>query len=365
TGWAAGVALLAYLCVTTNYTGKVLGRIMDTHPDVRTFADMGSLAFGVAGKRAITCVFCVELVAALAMFLTVMVDNLLRLVEHSALDMSRDVAFGVCAAVVLPTCWTDRLSVLSHLSVVGIVSCFCLFFCLVVVGLTTSGNLGKGGSFRRIDWAGFVAFGEADRLPYALGLFMVGFSGHVVFPSIRDGMTEPKRFSQLVDAVYVISALLYLAMGLVGFLLFTRWTKEEVTLNLADVAGGSALVTLTTWLIVINPFTKFALTLNPLATIALHAIGGAESNWWLTKVQRTVLTLLTLLVAIFTPSFASICAFVGAFCSFVVSVIFPLCCFVATMPLSARSRRFHIAFIALNVVLCVVGTIAVFFPPQT
>ncbi len=35
--------------------------------------------------------------------------------------------------------------------------------------------------------------------------------------------------------------------------------------TLVNVAGGSAVVNVTMWLIIINPFPKFALTLNPLA----------------------------------------------------------------------------------------------------
>ena len=68
--------------------------------------------------------------------------------------------------------------------------------------------------------------------------------------------------------VYVVTAIIYISMAFFGYLCFKEQTKEEVTLNLYDVAPESLLVKSTVVLIIINPLTKFSLGVNPLAKIA-------------------------------------------------------------------------------------------------
>ncbi len=397
TGWATGSALLAYLCLTTNYTAKLIGRCMGADKNVRSYTDLGALAFGAHGRSAISVVFCIELLAALAMYVTLMGDNLARVLGQ-ALGQdapSRQWLYVACTAVVLPTCWTSQLSLLSHLSVVGTLSTFALLMALVYTGLTSERGQPEGGSFYSLDWAGFIAGGPLGQLPYAVGLEMCGFAGHAVVPSIYDSLEDKDRFPALVDAVFVVCSALYLTMALVGYLLFTSHTEEEVTLNLYDVAGGSLVVKITTWLTILNPATKFALTLNPLAQIVARVVmpspepgpqrssdgggGGGSSGTRATrtpcgigrrtlqtKVLRTTLVLVAMSAAIFVPSFSQICAFVGAFCAFIVSAVFPILCYlkISWSSVGPWERRAALAMLTLNSLLCVVGTAAVFVPPD-
>lgn len=45
----------------TNYTGKVLASIMSQEPELRTYADIGSYAFGAKARLVVSALFCVEL----------------------------------------------------------------------------------------------------------------------------------------------------------------------------------------------------------------------------------------------------------------------------------------------------------------
>lgn len=50
------------LCgVITNYTGKVLANIMAAEPSLRTYADIGNLAFGTTARLFVSFFFCLEL----------------------------------------------------------------------------------------------------------------------------------------------------------------------------------------------------------------------------------------------------------------------------------------------------------------
>jgi len=207
-----------------------------------------------------------------------------------------------------------------------------------------------------------------SNIPYAVGLEISGFAGHAVFPSIYDSLTVKNDFPSLINWVYVSCSLLYMTMALMGYFLFSSWTKEELTLNLYDVAGDSFVVKFTVLLMVVNPFTKFALTLNPLASIIEQIVlPGEDSRGYKSKFLRSILTGIALLLALTLPSFASICAFIGAFCSFIVSVIFPLFCYLKLYRdrLSGAEILFLKGLIALNSILCIVGTAAVPFGPQT
>jgi len=379
TGYFVGVSFLIYLCLITNYTGKLIGKCMMADTRIRTMGDLGSFAFGARGRNAITFVFVVELFAALSMYLTLMGDNLHKIFGNHRL--SRETLIILSLVVVLPTCWTDKLELLSNLSIIGMLSTFFLLFTLIETGLTVATDLPEGGSFHNLHMAEFKAFNSIANFPYAIGLEMAGFAGHAVFPSIYDSLKEKERFFHLIDVVYLCASLLYIAMGFLGYMLFTSHTQQEVTLNLYDVAGGTFLVKLNTWLVIINPATKFALTLNPLVKIVEQTLWPRTQascqnedqspdrdacwNSLFDKTFRTGLCCVSLMMALFLPSFSTIVAFVGASCSFVVSILFPLLCYIqlygATM--SRLSKYLHYSVLVVNLVLCVVGTIAVFWPP--
>jgi len=383
TGWLVGSAFLLYICIVTNYTGKLIGFFMTKDKRIQTYPDIGRVAFGSRVHAMITTVLCIELVASLSMFITLMGDNLHKALGDSSWSPRN--LYITCTLAVLPTCWTSQLSLLSSLSVIGILGSFAVVTALITTGFTAATDLKEGGSFFSLNLENFVAVGDEAKFAYAIGLQMVGFAGHAVFPSIFQSLQDKSMFPSILNLVYVICTALYMGMGMIGYLLFTSYTQEELTLNLVDVAGDSVVVNIALWLTIINPFTKFALTLNPLATIVEEATlpknpprrvqhyesfqsnedeSGLRSYCALTqrealsKVVRTALVFLSLSLAVFVPSFASICAFLGAFCSFVISAIFPILCYIKIYG-KDLSRGVYIGncvILVINCILCILGT---------
>jgi len=272
-------------------------------------------------------------------------------------SVRRDVWCAIATLVVLPTCMTSQLSILSNLSIIGVLTTVFLLFVLVETGLTDPDI--------HISTAHFYAVGSMSTsgIPYSIGLQMVGFAGHAVFPSIYDSLEDKKSYPKIINVVYVFCTAIYISMAFLGYLIFVDETKEEITLNLYDVAPDNFLVRLTVWLIIINPITKFALTLNPLVNIVEGYAGfkGRQAKILL----RTVSCALPCLLAIVLPSFAVICAFVGAFCSFIVSGIFPIMCYLKIYghSISRPWYMVNVALIVVNTIMCVLGTGAVFVPP--
>ena len=357
-GWVVGLGFLIYFCILTNYTGKLIGRCMGLGEyKILSFSDLGFVSFGVTGQVLISVVLSIELLGALSIYVALMGDNLHKVFPN----VDRNLLCLISTGTVLPTCWTSKLALLSNLSVIGIVATTLLLVVLVETGFVTPKTYHTG-SFYSINFAELEAFDS--HIPMSIGIIMSGFAGHAVFPSIYEAMEDKDRFPRLMDAVYITCFALYGSMAVCGYLLFRGETQEEITLNLYDVAGGSVVVQITMWLIIINPFTKFALTLNPLAQLLESIILRGKVESWNAKsfslFLRSVLALAALLLAVVLPSFAFICSFVGAFCSFIVSAIFPICCYLKLFPETNRwQKACNWLLVVVNSVLCIIGTAAV------
>ena len=72
---------------------------------------------------------------------------------------------------------------------------------------------------------------------------------------------EKERFPEMLDLTYLIVGTTCLVIGTSGYLLYGDKAMEEVTMNLR----AGLVADLTTCLILISPFTKFALTLDPVS----------------------------------------------------------------------------------------------------
>lgn len=94
---------------------------------------------------------------------------------------------------------------------------------------------------------------------------MSGFAGHAVFPSIYRDMENPKKYNAMVNITYVITAITYVFMGIVGYLMFGQEALQEITQNLALVEEYSqALNRFAIWMLVLTPLAKYGLMMQPL-----------------------------------------------------------------------------------------------------
>lgn len=163
-------------------------------------------------------------------------------------------------------------------------------------------------------------------------------------------------------------------------------------------------------LMVINPITKFALTLNPVSVMveefvfvnrcgrgkaakALdadfdspllnsssdshsdggggggggHGHGGAPSNASYLAVvgTRVVIGALAAGFAMVIPGFAQLVSFIGAFCSCLVSIVFPALAYLLLFwdDISCWSKLLNGSIVVFGLICSVVGTVAVFINP--
>jgi vesicular inhibitory amino acid transporter len=327
-GWAVALPLLALLSVITNYTGKLIGKCLQIDSNMRTFPDIGFVAFGQKGRIFIAVIFFIEIFSACVMYVILMGDNMNKL--FPALSSPEFMVLGFI--LVLPTCWAKNLTSLSYFSLLGIMSSVVLVTVLVFLGFQAHSPevLAQfGGSV--LEPRPTLLFTDLERAPLGLGLVMVGFGGHACFPNVYVSMADKTQFASVLNLTYIFTFIVYCGTAAVGYQMYGELTQQEVTLNIVNSDPG-ILSSGATWLIVLNPMTKFALTLFPISTstydlFAPYVKNKSERTKWAVQfLIKNVLAVLILIAAVEIPNFARVVSFIGAFCSFMVSGAFPCAC---------------------------------------
>lgn len=256
-GWIGGTVLFLVCGLLTNYTGKVLAKIMAKEPSLRTYADIGSYAFGPSARILISLFFCLELWAVSVALIILFGDSMSAIFPHIAPSAFK--ILGYC--LVLPSVFLP-LKFLSPISVIGIVSTFTLVVVVISDGLIKKEAPGSLWSI-----APTTLGPRWDRLPLSFGLIMSGFSSHPIIPSLVRDMKDPSKFPRMLNLAYVAATILYLGMGMVGYAMFGTSVSEEITKDLAKTPGFPVVLnSIAIWLIVINPLSKFALATRPIQT---------------------------------------------------------------------------------------------------
>ncbi|GER54380.1 amino acid transporter [Striga asiatica] len=177
-GWLS-LLLLFLFGIITCYTGILLKRCLDSSSQLQTYPDIGQAAFGLTGRMCIAAILYVELYSSCVEFLIVMSDNLSASFPNIQMDFAgiHLDSYQICAIcstiVILPTVWLRNLSLLSYVSLGGVVTLALVVFCLLWVGVAS--DLGFHPSGRALNFS---------NIPIAIGAFSISFgaSYQVVAP---------------------------------------------------------------------------------------------------------------------------------------------------------------------------------------
>ena len=335
-GWA-GLGVLGMLGLVTNYTGKALIRVQarGSLPDakradgarrpLRSYEDIGEAAFGANGRAFITWVLYTELLGTCALFFILEGDHLSALFDGTKY-LSHSSQWWQCAAasVMIPTLWLTDLSSLSYVGALGAVASVSLVG-LVAFQLTSVDGFPLDAVPPGLETTALLHF---STLPVSFGLLAFVFAGHAVFPAIYASMAEPEEYEPMLDKTYQIVGLTCAVIGAAGYAMYGDAVKDEVTLNLpAGLASTAALA-----LIAVNPLSKFALTMDPVARGLEQTLFSREKDGksvrspLRARALRTALGLSALATAAKVPFFAVVMSLLGSFLTLTVSVIFPAAC---------------------------------------
>ncbi|KAL7248361.1 hypothetical protein ACSBR2_003139 [Camellia fascicularis] len=349
-GWW-GLIILFILCIITCYTGILMKRCLESSPHLQTYPDIGQAAFGIPGRVCLAIILYIELYSTCVEYLIMMSDNLSALFPNAQMNFSgiHLDSYQLCTIIstlfILPTVWLRNLSLLSYVSVGGVLTAVLVSLCLLWVGV--------------VDQVGFHPNGtpfEFAKLPVVIGLFGFCFGSHSVFPNIYSSMKEPSQFPSVLIASFLASGFLYAGVGICGFLMFGDSTKSQFTLNMPTKFVATKVAG---WTTVASPVTKYALTITPVAFSLEELLPSPRfRSYGISILIRTTLVLSTSVVALTFPYFGSVMALIGSFLVMLVALIFPCACYLSICRdrLTKLQISVCIFIIIVGITCAIVGT---------
>ena len=339
-------------------------------PPIKSFPDIARATFGETGCFFLSVVLYFELFSCLCIFIVSIGDHLHTLFPAVSHDMH---VIFVGAATVIPTVVLRTPRLLSYLSMVGTFSTIAVVLAVVFAATfegDISGRVKDGSAVQKQernlleDTESYHTYWRASGLPLSLGLVAYCFSGHAIVPSIYSSMQRPQDFERMIDVSFLIVTIACFAVGFSGYYMFGDAVLDQVTLSLEMNSSAVFLMKILTWLIVMTSFSKYILTMYPLALGMEEIVAPSLTSDLLMRfassIIKLVLTAVAVIVSIYFPSFNFLCALVGMVCTMSVSVIFPAAAHLKMFNnrLGLLEKFLDWSFVIVGIALAIIGTYA-------
>ncbi|KAI0757082.1 transmembrane amino acid transporter protein-domain-containing protein [Daedaleopsis nitida] len=376
-GWIGGTVLILAYGFISCYTAKILARIVLQDPHIRSYADIGRKAFGPRSMPFISLIFGLELFTVSVALVTLYADSM-----HAVLPSYSADTYKILGLIVLIPAVLMPLSVLSIASIIGIFSLMAIIGIILFDGFTKFDS--PGSLWSPADTS--LGIDNYQELGIAFGLFMAGFSGHAVIPTLARDMIDPTEFDEMINWAFAIATGIYGLLGVAGYIMFGNSVSDEFSVDLMKHNVHPALNAVALWGLVITPLSKYALTARPLNITIEMALGidttgaspgdhgaptttsshipppphkaGVKSTFIV--LERTLLTLASVAISIMIPEFASIMAVLGATFSFLLCIIGPVSAKVALAGGLRRCGFWDVLLLVVSATMAVWGTICAF-----
>ncbi|KAG9314517.1 transmembrane amino acid transporter protein-domain-containing protein [Chiua virens] len=369
-GWFWGTVLIVFFGLVTCYTAKMLAHeILDDHR-LRSYADIGRKAFGPKSSLLTNTLFCLEVFSLSVVLVTLTADSLEGVWPAYSANTYKIFSLFVLAPMVFMP-----LSILSFTSLLGISSTLLIIAVIFIDGFSKPNSPGSLWSPAYTT----LSPGTFGEVGVAFGLFMAGFSGHVVIPSLARDMIDPSKFDHMANRAFLVATFIYAIIGYAGYLMFGNSVSDEISKNLLATPGyNSTLNQIVMWLLVITPLSKFALSTRPL-NIILESTLGLEitpvasvedgkglstetppnlAKQFLVALERIMVPVMSILVSILVPQFSSLMAFLGSFSAFVICVIGPIS---AKIAMTGKCHWYDAGLLGVSTLMAVWGTFSAFW----
>ncbi|KAH1156201.1 hypothetical protein GLYMA_18G259600v4 [Glycine max] len=338
-GWLSLVLLFA-IATTAFYTGMLIKRCMDKYSNIRTYPDIGELAFGKTGRLIVSVSMYTELYLVSIGFLILEGDNLSNLfpigeVQIAGLAIGGKQFFVILVSlIILPTVWLDNLSLLSYVSASGVFAS--AFIILSISWTATFDGVGFHQKGTSVNWNG---------IPTAVSLYAFCYCAHPVFPTLYNSMTNKHQFSNVLLLCFLLTTVGYASMAIIGYLMFGADVESQITLNLPLNKVSSKLAI---YITLVNPISKYALMATPITNALKDLLPSTYKNRVTNILVSTVMVIGTTIVALVVPFYGYLMSLVGAFLSVTASILLPCFCY---LKISGSYRRFECETVIIVIII--------------
>ncbi|KAK6793969.1 hypothetical protein RDI58_007422 [Solanum bulbocastanum] len=349
-GWLSMILLLLIACVTF-YTSILIKRCMDFDPTITSYPDIGDRAFGTRGRMLVSVFMNLELYMVATGFLILSGDNLHNLLPDVNFEFW-GIQFGgkqsfvlIVALLILPTVLLKNMSILAYVSASAVLAT------LMIVGLifweATYDGIGFHKSGVVVNWGG---------IPTSFSLYAFCYCAHPVFPTLYTSMKNQNQFSKVMLVCFVFSTVTYASIAIMGYLMFGSDLESQITLNLQPEKFSSKLAIYTA---LINPIAKYALMMTPIINRLEERLQSYCDKKSFSYLNRTILMISSVTVALTIPFFGYLMSLVGAFLSVTTSILVPCLCYLKILGTHKKLgyELFIIGFIIpMGIIVLVTGT---------
>ncbi|CAH2354310.1 vacuolar amino acid transporter 1 [[Candida] railenensis] len=362
-GWVFGTIILTLSAASTNYTAKLLGKILKIHPSIMSYSDIAYSCYGSSVNILITLIFTADLIGATA--------SLVLLFGDSFAIFFPEIHTSVFKTIIICLTFISSFLPLSILSMSSLLGVVCTSFILLVIifcGVTTTNELGGAGGSLLNPVHTYMWPQHPKYLLVSLGIFMAPWGGHVVFPELYRDMRHPYKYNRATNVTFNFTFFIDYVVAAIGFLMFGVECQDSFTKNLMLQPNYPRWVKPTICLLFgVLALVKAPLLVRPVFSVLDKALGiqsvallpngsKRESFGFKRAIVRFLYCAFLLLISITFTSFGGIIAFLGSAICFTICLVLPLM-FYRNLYYDEISRTER-KLIEVGIVISTIGAIA-------
>lgn len=356
-GWVFGSIILFLCAVSSQLTAKLLAKCLLKNHNLKTYGDLALYSFGNVAHLIVVLTFTVDLLFAGISMIILFAES------FSILTDIKPLYFKILISILFFISSFVKLSVLSHLSLIGIISTSSIVVIVLITGLVKTTTPGSLHTFAETSlWP--MSF---KHLLLSLGIFMSPFGGHAIFPELYKDMQHPHKYNKSCSIIFSFTWFVDFTMASIGYLMFGNKISDQITKSIMLTDGQPKWVYLAICTLMgLLPISKGPLILRPIITMTdQFTLKKFENNKIpIIKVfNRLFVTFVFFLTSLVFTNFGRIMSFLGSAICFGICIIYPLAFYLKLYYHELDNVIIYSIYfgIAVATVAAVLGTLAVIF----
>ncbi|XP_039178616.1 vesicular inhibitory amino acid transporter-like [Crotalus tigris] len=318
----SGLLLIILAAVFCCYTSKILiaclyeenedgqlVRVRSTYEDIANSCCKRLLP--KLGGRVVNATQLMELIMTCILYLVVC-GNLL---SHSfpTLPMTEKTWSIIAFIGLLPCVFIKTLKVVSRLSLLCSLAHFITIFVVITYCLTQR---------HRWSWARLKLSVDFEDFLISVGVIIFSYTSQIFLPTLEESMQNPRECGSMLNWTHFLACVFKTIFAVTALLTWGEETKEVITDNLPSSLQTSVNLCLLAKALLSYPLPFFTVTKILHAYVSPRDKVNYKSPW-LAVLLKSVLLLLTLLMAMFIPHFVLLMGLTGSVTGAVMTFLLP------------------------------------------